>query len=579
MRNARQPLQKGLLARRPAERASSRSRKGKLPGRAAWHRNDAKPMFVGKTKDVYPKPDGKYTFDKLSSVFITGNATRDDAPNHIRVQKHVPREIAETWRWMCPAGVYEIPEDAPEHGRRRRDRQLHQLRAVRRDHRQGRAPDDARGRRRAALPDHLSSGARRGVQAGARRRNLRAPWCVTEVVMRIEHRAPRSGAAPLDAALAGMRLRCCPRLASRRPALRVRSRALAPRRSAPQARASASATLEQCVTAPNQTERSATFAGEMTAVPGTARMVMRIEVLERDARAKRPSTPSRCPGLGVWRGPSPGVKTYKYLKQVTNLAAPAVLPRRGPLPLGGREGRTIKTLELRTPRCEQPLARARERDLTRAGAHERRRPRAGAVATGRRARAAARMQLTMKAEDPPQLRAGARALHVRQRVHDARHARRAARRGLLQLPPVLHGPAEADGHGRPRRALPAPRRQGPPARPSPVSQVAAWPSAWPPTGRRSACPRRRAAVSAPVRDREGVRAAAPAADAGRVRRRRRARRAEAARDAPLGGQAVLEGVMMRGVSNWAVAVRKPSAEQLQRGRASRPRRPRSARSR
>ena len=34
------------------------------------------------------------------------------------------------------------------------------------------------------------------------------------------------------------------------------------------------------------------------------------------------------------------------------------------------------------------------------------------------------------------------------------------------------------------------------------------------------------------------------------------------RDAPIGGQAVLEGVMMRGVSTWAVAVRKPSAEQL-----------------
>jgi uncharacterized protein YqhQ len=32
----------------------------------------------------------------------------------------------------------------------------------------------------------------------------------------------------------------------------------------------------------------------------------------------------------------------------------------------------------------------------------------------------------------------------------------------------------------------------------------------------------------------------------------------AARDAPLGGQAVLEGVMMRGVRTWAVAVRKPS---------------------
>ena len=34
----------------------------------------------------------------------------------------------------------------------------------------------------------------------------------------------------------------------------------------------------------------------------------------------------------------------------------------------------------------------------------------------------------------------------------------------------------------------------------------------------------------------------------------------AGRDAPLGGQAVLEGVMMRGVSTWAVAVRKPVPE-------------------
>src|SRR5215210_4242295 len=37
----------------------------------------------------------------------------------------------------------------------------------------------------------------------------------------------------------------------------------------------------------------------------------------------------------------------------------------------------------------------------------------------------------------------------------------------------------------------------------------------------------------------------------------------AQRDAPVGGQAVLEGVMMRGVSTWAVAVRKPLPEQLQ----------------
>ena len=37
---------------------------------------------------------------------------------------------------------------------------------------------------------------------------------------------------------------------------------------------------------------------------------------------------------------------------------------------------------------------------------------------------------------------------------------------------------------------------------------------------------------------------------------------EAQRDAPVGGQAVLEGVMMRGISTWAVAVRMPAPDQL-----------------
>ena len=42
---------------------------------------------------------------------------------------------------------------------------------------------------------------------------------------------------------------------------------------------------------------------------------------------------------------------------------------------------------------------------------------------------------------------------------------------------------------------------------------------------------------------------------------------QAPADAPIGGQAVLEGVMMRGVSTWAVAVRRPSADQLEAGGA------------
>src|SRR3954447_13511430 len=44
----------------------------------------------------------------------------------------------------------------------------------------------------------------------------------------------------------------------------------------------------------------------------------------------------------------------------------------------------------------------------------------------------------------------------------------------------------------------------------------------------------------------------------------------AQRDAPIGGQAVREGVMMRGVSTWAVAVRKPTPEQIAGGRQLEP---------
>jgi electron-transferring-flavoprotein dehydrogenase len=116
VRNTRQPFQKGFLRGGPLVNLMILT-KGRFPGgRWKWHRNDQQPVFIGDTKDGYPKPDGKYTFDKLSSVYITGNATRDDAPNHIRVRKRVPREVAETWAWMCPAGVYEIPDDAPAHG-------------------------------------------------------------------------------------------------------------------------------------------------------------------------------------------------------------------------------------------------------------------------------------------------------------------------------------------------------------------------------------------------------------------------------------------------------------------------------
>jgi electron-transferring-flavoprotein dehydrogenase len=90
---------------------------GRIPG-GRWpnHPDAETPMRIGRMRERYPRPDGTLTFDKLSSVYLSGNATRDDAPGHIRIRRRVPREVAETWAWMCPAGVYEIPDDAPQTG-------------------------------------------------------------------------------------------------------------------------------------------------------------------------------------------------------------------------------------------------------------------------------------------------------------------------------------------------------------------------------------------------------------------------------------------------------------------------------
>jgi electron-transferring-flavoprotein dehydrogenase len=115
-RNMKQPFGRGFFVGGAMSSAMVMT-KGRFPG-GRWHnhRDADLPVFAGNKRNDYPKPDGRYTFDKLSSVFVSGNATRDDAPNHIRVQRNVPREIAEMWQWMCPAGVYEIPDDAPEDG-------------------------------------------------------------------------------------------------------------------------------------------------------------------------------------------------------------------------------------------------------------------------------------------------------------------------------------------------------------------------------------------------------------------------------------------------------------------------------
>ena len=185
-RNVRQAFSKGFFVGGAIANGWALTNGAFPPGHWKGEDDAENEMEIGRAGDMYPKPDNELTFSKLDSVFLSGNATRDDAPNHVRIQTRVPREIAQTWVSMCPAQVYEIPdEQLGERGRGGgRPRHRVELRAVRGDHRQGRAADPARGRRRTALPrdlsaqgypDHRSSHRQLG-SAGGCSRDSRGGW-------------------------------------------------------------------------------------------------------------------------------------------------------------------------------------------------------------------------------------------------------------------------------------------------------------------------------------------------------------------------------------------------------------------
>jgi hypothetical protein len=117
----------------------------------------------------------------------------------------------------------------------------------------------------------------------------------------------------------------------------------------------AAATVEQCVTTGEQTDRSATFSAEMTAIAGTARMAMRIEVQERLPGEELFHTVS-APGLGVWRGSAPGVKIYQYVKQVTNLSFPAGYRALVRFHWLNDKGYVTRRAERHTLECVQPAS-------------------------------------------------------------------------------------------------------------------------------------------------------------------------------------------------------------------------------
>jgi electron-transferring-flavoprotein dehydrogenase len=83
---------------------------GAFPGGKIGTAPDAdEPRVDGKHQNFVP--DNKLTYRKLDAVFKSGNATRDDIPSHLIVGKDVPREVAEFYTHVCPAGVYELEGD------------------------------------------------------------------------------------------------------------------------------------------------------------------------------------------------------------------------------------------------------------------------------------------------------------------------------------------------------------------------------------------------------------------------------------------------------------------------------------
>lgn len=90
--------------------------RGTLP----WTLKDPKPDYAtlkpaADAKQIdYPKYDGKLTFDKLSSVFLSNTNHEEDQPVHLKltdpdlpIRDNLPK-YAEPAQRFCPAGVYEV---------------------------------------------------------------------------------------------------------------------------------------------------------------------------------------------------------------------------------------------------------------------------------------------------------------------------------------------------------------------------------------------------------------------------------------------------------------------------------------
>ena len=151
VRNMRQAFDKGFFVGGALASAMTVT-KGRFPPKerrdAAERRAAAAPHRARRSAIRRPTASSRSTSSRPSSRRATGRATTSRTTSGS--QTRVPRDVAEMWARMCPAQVYEVGDDDGD-GTVTVERDAVELRPVRRDHRQGRPPDAARGRLRARV--------------------------------------------------------------------------------------------------------------------------------------------------------------------------------------------------------------------------------------------------------------------------------------------------------------------------------------------------------------------------------------------------------------------------------------------
>lgn len=118
-RNIRPAFRWGLLPAMAYTALEQYVFKGNTPWTLKHHGTDAGSLHLAAqcTPIDYPKPDGKLTFDRLSSVFLANVAHEEDQPSHLKLRdadvaiRVNYAQYASPETRYCPAGVYEIVQE------------------------------------------------------------------------------------------------------------------------------------------------------------------------------------------------------------------------------------------------------------------------------------------------------------------------------------------------------------------------------------------------------------------------------------------------------------------------------------